>query len=356
MIRTALVVVTYNGQGDIEHFLESLQKTHKQDYRILIVVDNGSSDDTVPTVRRRAPDAHIISNRENMGYAFAANQGIRYCFEKGFEYVFLANQDVLFEKDFLPSLVSAMESDPLIGAAQPLIMLDPERTLINSCGNALHPAGFGYTRGYRKTLAQYHCERKEVAYCSGAAVLLRVAVLRRVGLFDEDFFMYHEDTDLCWRMRIAGFRCIVDPSSIVYHHYEFSRSIKKFFYMERNRVLMLLKNYSSASLCIFAPLILVWEGGIFFYSCVHSAIGKGTLTRKEKTRAYRSFFSKQIWVSLWKKRVAIQRSRIVPESAIVSLFDPVIQFQDIDNPILRAIANPLTRCYFFFARQIVRLF
>lgn len=356
MVRTALVVITYNGEKDITRFLESLQKTNHRDYQSLIIVDNDSHDDTLVVSQHLAPHAHIIRNQENKGYAVAANQGIQYAVDHSFDYVFLANQDLMFEKDFLPPLVHAMESDASIGAIQPLIMLDPERDLINSCGNALHPAGFGYTRGYRATPTQFSCERKDVAYCSGAAVLFRVSAIKRIGQFDEDFFMYHEDTDICWRMQLAGYHCMVEPSSLVYHHYEFSRSIKKFYYMERNRLLILLKNYSISSIVLFAPLVLFWEAGMLAYSALMTVAGKGTLTIKEKLRTYRYFFSTQHWRQLLAKRIAIQKMRIVPDRTIVKLFDPSIRFQDVDNPLLRVIANPITRCYFFFAKQILRLF
>lgn len=356
MPRIAIVVITYNGENDIRSFLESLNKIHSPDHQSLIVVDNNSHDGTVVIVKRLAPHAHIIRNPDNRGYATAANQGIRYARATGSDYVFIANQDLVFDKDFLPPLTRAMEDDRTLGAIQPLIMLDPERHRINSCGNALHPAGFGYTRGYRMDRAEYACIKQEVAYCSGAAILLRVSVLDRIGLFDEDFFMYHEDTDLCWRMRIAGYRCMVEPASIVYHHYEFSRSIRKFYYMERNRFLMMIKNYSTSSLFLFTPLILFWEVGMLLYSVLASACGHKTLTFKEKTRAYRYFFSKKLWIPLFAKRTAVQKTRIVPDVTIVSLFDAAIRFQDVDNPLLHIIANPATRCYFFFARQILRLF
>jgi len=404
-----LIVITYNGEKDIISFLESLNAVPSEITYSFVAVDNHSEDGTAAAISRLRSDAHIIRNADNKGYAAAANQGIRYAIDHGAQYVFIANQDLLFEKDFLSPLVKEMESDPSIAALQPLIMLDPERELINSCGNALHPAGFGYTRGYKSYVSdrrgsaasrhwrragtvsdesrtseaplqpkprwgfgvassttprvawiisdkKFFCQKQEIAYCSGAAVLFRISALQRVGLFDEEYFMYHEDTDLCWRMRIAGYRCIVDPFAVVYHHYEFSRSIRKFYYMERNRLTMMVKNYSFAALIIFIPLVLFWEAGMLFYSALMSIGGKGTLTFKEKVRAYRYFFSKRVWKSLLEKRAAVQKSRIVPDSAIVRLFDPAIRFQDVDNPLLRLIANPITRCYFFLARQILRMF
>ncbi|MBI4250464.1 glycosyltransferase family 2 protein [Candidatus Uhrbacteria bacterium] len=363
-----LIVITYNGEKDIIAFLESLNEVSAEIAYSFVAVDNHSDDGTTAAILRLAPHAHIIRNTDNKGYAAAANQGIQYAIDHGAKYVFVANQDLLFEKDFFTPLVREMESDLSIAALQPLIMLDPERELINSCGNALHPAGFGYTRGYRlypsvsrSALGNapkkiFSCEKSDVAYCSGAAVLFRISALKRVGLFDEEYFMYHEDTDLCWRLRIAGYRCVVDPAAVVYHHYEFSRSIKKFYYMERNRLAMMLKNYSFTAFMVFIPLVLFWEAGMLLYSALMSMSGKGTLTWKEKVRAYRYFFSERVWRSLLAKRAAVQKSRIVPDSVIVRLFDPAIEFQDVDNPLLQLIANPITRCYFFLARQILRMF
>lgn len=353
-MQVAIVVITYNGEKDIGQFLDSFHDTSSMKGLSLIVVDNNSIDTTRDKVVQLAPRSHLIRNMENKGFAGAANQGFEYAIASGAEYIFLVNQDIIFRKGWLDPLVEVMEKDASISAVQPLIMLDPERELINSCGNALHFLGFGFTRGYRKTLQEFSCGGPtEVAYCSGAAVLYRASALKHIGLFDEDFFMYHEDTDLSWRMRIAGYRCLIEPRSVVYHHYEFSRSIQKFYFMERNRFVIFLKNYEIKTLILLVPLFLLWEFGLLFYSLFVSLAGKQTLTLKEKLRAYGYFFSFRNIGKIIKQRYDIHRIRTVRDSRIVSLFTPEIQFQDIDNPLLRRVANPITKGYIALIKRFI---
>ncbi len=350
-----IVVITYNGEKDIQAFLESLRGTINKESAKLIVVDNNSSDATCREVGKLWGDAYVIRNTQNRGYACAGNQGMQYAIDNGAEYVFLANQDIIFEKGWLEPLIEEIKSHSETAAVQPLIMLDPERELINSCGNALHFLGFGFTRGYRKTLAEFSCaKRKEVAYCSGAAVLYRASALKTVGLFDEEFFMYHEDTDLGWRMRGAGYRNIVASHARVYHHYDFSRSIRKFYFMERNRYMILCKNYEFKTLLLLLPLFVIWEFGLLLYSILSSLIHpKQTLTLKEKLRAYAYFFHGKNLVRLIKARHETNKSRILRDRALAPLFESEIEFQDIDNFILAKIANPVTNAYTFFIRKLL---
>lgn len=354
-MKTYIVVITYNGEKDIQTFLESLRDTVQKASTTLIVVDNNSTDVTCTIVEKLWPDAHLIRNTENRGYAGAGNQGMQYAMAQGAEFVFLVNQDIIFEHGWFEPLHEEMKTHPHTAAVQPLIMLDPERDRINSCGNALHFLGFGFTRGYRKTLAEFPCaQREEVAYCSGAAVLYRISALTQIGLFDEEFFMYHEDTDLGWRLRCAGYHNIVISVARVYHHYDFTRSIQKFYFMERNRYMILWKNYEFKTCVLLFPLFVMWEVGLLFYSILSSfMIPSQTLTIKEKLRAYGYFFSGKKILQLLKKRYALSKTRILHDRALAGLFTSEIQFQDIDNPILRLVANPITRAYIAIIRRFI---
>ncbi len=354
-MKTYIVVITYNGEKDIQVFLESLRGTVEEISAKLIVVDNNSTDGTCRVVEKVWPNAHLIRNTQNRGYAGAGNQGMQYAIEQGAEFVFLVNQDIIFEHGWLEPLLQEMKTHPQTAAVQPLIMLDPQRDRINSCGNAFHVLGFGFTRGYQKTVLEYPCnQRKEISYCSGAAVLYRISTLKQIGLFDEEFFMYHEDTDIGWRMRSAGYQNIVIPAARVYHHYDFSRSIQKFYFMERNRYMILWKNYEFKTLVLLFPLFVMWEVGLLFYSILSLFIHpKQTLTIKEKLRAYGYFFSGKKILLLLEKRYATSKSRILHDRALVPLFTSEIQFQDIDNPILRWVANPITKAYISIIRRFI---
>lgn len=350
----SVIVPAFNGGAYMERFLTSFFATTRGLSPSLIIVDNHSTDHTREIVERLAPAAQLIRNSENRGYAGACNQGMRLALDRGSDICILVNQDMSFAESWLEPLVDALREDSQIGAAQSLIYLYPEKTLINSCGNALHYLGFGFTRCYRQTREQCRCDSiEERAYCSGAAVAYSRVALEKVGLFDESFFMYHEDTDLSWRMRLAGYKTVVVPSSRVYHEYEFSRSIQKFYYIERNRLLTIFRNYSIRTLLLIAPMLIVWEIGLMLYAVLGALAKKQTLGIREKMRVGGFFLKPSTWVSLVSARARVQRLRRVADRDIVRLFTDTIEFQDVENPLLKTVANPMTALYWRCIRWLI---
>jgi GT2 family glycosyltransferase len=354
MKKIAVIAITYNGQEDIGEFLRGYMR-HASSDATLIVVDNASSDATLDIVERTCPDAVLIKNTENGGYAGGARQGMEYAIAQGAEYIGVVNQDLRFTSRWLEPLVEYLDAHTRCAGVQPRILLYPDTEKINSYGNTIHYLGFGYTLGYQKHVQEYPCEDGRVlATCSGAAVLYRASALDAVGLIDERFFMYHEDSDLSWRLRLAGYDLALSCASTVYHRYEFSRSIKKFYYMERNRILMILKNYSPRALFLIAPMFLVMEAGMVGYSIAGTLFGtRDALTLKEKLRGYLYFFSPRALAYIIRERRKIQKMRTVGDDVIIKLFCDTIEFQDIDNPVLRYIVNPIMRQYWSFIKRIV---
>ena len=339
-----VVVITHNGEKDIDCFLDTY-RAYTPGNVPLIVVDNASSDRTLDIVREQYSDAVIVQNTINRGYAGGAREGMDYALSHGAEYVAVVNQDVQFSERWLDELIEYLDTHPKCAAVQPRIMMYPETDIINSYGNAQHYLGFGYTLGYKNTL--YSCENgKELATCSGAAVLFRSSSLRDVGHIDERYFMYYEDSDLSWRLRLRGYSLALCCGSTVFHRYEFSRSIQKFYFMERNRLILMMTNYSLKTLLLIAPMMIVMEAGMIAYSLLGTLLGKRDgLTLKEKARSYCYFFRPSTLRYLAQKRSTVQGSRRVSDKEIVRVFVDVVEFQDIDNVILRKIANPLTRWY-----------
>lgn len=354
MNTTYIIVITYNGAEDIGDFLSTYKK-YTPETACLIVVDNGSTDGTLEIIEREYPAAVILRNTTNRGYAGGARQGMEHALGKGATTIGVVNQDIRFSANWLKPLLDTLQQNPQCAAVQPRILLYPDTELINSYGNATHYLGFGYTCGYQKNVKEYTCHSEErVASCSGAAVLFRADALQRVGLIDERFFMYYEDADLSWRLRLAGYTLHLCCTSTVYHRYEFSRSIQKFYYMERNRFIMMIKNYSARALFIIAPMFLLYEAGMVAYSLVCTLLRKrGSLTLREKLRSYAFFLSPRNWLVLLLERRKVQKLRTVSDAHIVDLFCDVVEFQDIDNPILRYIANPMTRTYWNVIRRII---
>jgi GT2 family glycosyltransferase len=352
--KTYIVLVAFNGERFIPRFLSSLQEfTSRNDYE-LVVVDNCSTDSTVSIIEREVPFAHTLLQESNLGFAEGCNVGIRFAQEHAAHSIFLANQDLVFAKGWLAPLRSTLDEHPNVAAVQALILLYPQTDTINSYGNALHFLGFGYTRGYGIAKDQWRASTSQepIAYCSFAAVLLSPVAIAKVGLLDKDFFMYHEDSDLCWRFWLAGYECWIQADSHVYHQYEFTRSITKFYYIERNRLCILLKNYRLKTLLLIAPIFILWEVGMMLYSATASMASRKTIGSREKLRGYLYFFYPSHWRRLMLSRRAVQSSRVIPDREIVSRFTPVIEFQDIKNPLL-SVANTITIVYWKLIKRFI---
>ena len=325
--------------------LRSLSSAIKPD---LFIVDNASTPASVAYLREQAPEARLIINEHNDGFAKGNNDAMRLLLAENYDYILLLNMDASLAPDALTELIRIAEANPRAGAIQARLMLDPERKLVNSLGNDIHFLGFGYCRGYRQPFVDEGREKAEIAYPSGAAVLFRAAALRAVGLFDEEFWMYNEDQDLGWRLWLAGWQCLLAFRAVAYHQYEFSRSVSKYYWMERNRLLAAWKNYSVLSLLLFFPALLAMELGMSYFS-----LRSGWF--KEKRKAWAYFFQPRHWPYLIRSRRAAQRLRQVSDYKILPLFSGKIWYQEIDNPLLKYIANPVFAAYFAVMRGVIRL-
>ena len=149
------------------------------------------------------------------------------------------------------------------------MLLGSDASRVNNLGNAMHYLGFGFVKHYQEDADKWlNRDPSEVGYASGAAMLIKKEVLDKIGMFDEKFFMYHEDLDLCWRARLAGYKIILAPKSIVYHFYEFNRNKKMLYWTERNRWVCLLQNYSISTLIKLFPMLFIVELMMIVYSLI----------------------------------------------------------------------------------------
>ncbi len=214
MIKKSLVsvnILTYNGQDLIELCLKSVLEQTYSDIEIL-VIDNASEDETVSRIRQ---GIKIIQNKENLGFSAGHNIGIR---ESKGEYILCLNQDVVLDKNFIKNAVEAVEVDKKIGAVQG--KLYKKDKTIDTTGLLMFKNRRVVCRGQgEKDKGQY--KRGEIFGADGAAPLYRCSALEDIKInneyFDEDFFMFKEDVDLAWRIRLYGWRAIYEPMAIGYH-------------------------------------------------------------------------------------------------------------------------------------------
>lgn len=344
--KVAIILVNYNGKKYLPDCLASLKNLNypKENYKIFFI-DNGSTDDSLEYAKNNYNNFEYIINQNNLGFAEGNNIGIKKAIELGFDYVYLINQDTTSEPDLFKKLLNVLQSDDNIAAVQPRLMLWPEKDKVNSLGNSIHYLGFGFSSGgYQKFTGDL--EVKEIAYPSGAAVLIKTEVLKKIGLFDPKLFAYHEDLDLGWRMRLAGYKIMLAPDAVVYHKYEFSRSITKYYYMERNRFICLLENYKLGTLILILPAGIIMEIGLFIFS-----IFSGFWQQKIKVYAY--FLRWRNWKEIIRAKRAKRAIRVRGDREIIKLFTGKIEFQEIDNFILKYIVNPIFNLYWQIIKYII---
>jgi GT2 family glycosyltransferase len=232
---TLVIVINWNRWEDTLRCVESLHTTHIHNLDIL-VVDNASTDDSRENLRRSKFEFHLVELPSNIGFGGGCNVGIEIALEKGFEFVWLVNNDAIVSPDSLNNLVAAANANPHAGAIGSVIKdMDPPHGIQVFGGGQI-----GRLTGVSRPLKRAGA----VDYVSGASMLIRTAAILEVGAFDEEsFFMYWEDADLCRRLTDAGWTLEVCESSVVWHalsaslgrsnprlDYFFIRSAVRFFF------------------------------------------------------------------------------------------------------------------------------
>lgn len=221
-----IVVINYNARDFLKHCLDSLFKNGPSGDLKVIVVDNNSSDGSRQLVKEKFPQAELSDNEQNLGYAGAANYALRQIYTK---YVLLLNSDTEIFPGSIERLLDFAETKPKAAVIGPMLV-NADGTLQYSCRqfpsflvgtmhallSPIFPSN-PFTRSYQLE-TWGHKEEREVDWVSGAALLLRTEAAREVSLFDEDYFMYVEDMDLCWRLKQANWKIYYLPRAKILHH------------------------------------------------------------------------------------------------------------------------------------------
>ncbi|MFH0908131.1 MAG: glycosyltransferase family 2 protein [bacterium] len=239
-----VIVLNCNGMRVIRECLASLRQSTYPNFSI-VVSDNASTDGSPGWVEQHHPDIKVIRNSENLGWSGANNVGIRHALERGADWIWMLNNDVEVEPDCIDQMVRFGQEHPEFAILGPLIHYFEPRDRV----------WFEGGRTDFETLVADHCSYAEFSACpqeeryiSGCAQLVRSDVFRRIGLIDERFFIYFEDTDFCRRAGLAGFTMDVVRSAKMYHKVSaFSggigeRSPWKAYYMLRSGLLFWRKH------------------------------------------------------------------------------------------------------------------
>jgi GT2 family glycosyltransferase len=230
--------------------ISSLQNQTYRDFEVTIVDNSGKG-----LARERLGDlrgVNIIDAPRNLGFGTAVNEGWR---RSGSPLLATLNDDAIAHPDWLAAMVRTLESDPETGMCASQVRLYGEDQL-DSAGMLIAGDGSSKQRGHLHLFEGFEsCE--EVLFPSASAALYRRAMLEEIGGFDDDFFLYCEDTDLGLRARWAGWKCLYVPEAVVEHHYSHSAgraSPLKAYYVERNRLFVLAKNFP-AGMLVCAPFV-----------------------------------------------------------------------------------------------------
>lgn len=339
-----IIIPSYNGVDYFRSLLPQLSQEQYLDFDLeIVIVDDCSKDDSVHFIKNNFPNFTLLQTKTNSGYVGANNLGYEYAKKVKADFIYLLNQDTEIESNFLQPLYD-FACNNKFGTLQSKLRLYPETDKINTIGNVIHFLGFGYgSSGGSKD----HNDQKitKINYASGAGVLISMKALEDLGyLFDETMFAYLEDLDLGWSLKLLGYDNFLIPTSIIYHKYEFSRSMKQVYWFERNRLWVMLKNYKLATLLLFFPAWLIMEFGQLYFAWQNNYL-------RNKIKAYSWLFSIQEWHILLTKRNNIQAKRVLSDGEILSSFSGKILFQALDSFLLR-MANIFFNIYF----KLIRFF
>jgi hypothetical protein len=270
-----IVLVNWNGWRDTIACLKSLEKLDHPNFRL--VVDNGSTNDSVQRIRAEFSELQIIEMGKNFGFAGGCNAGIRLSLERGADYVWLLNNDTTVDPRTLSAMVEKAEADRKVGAVGSAIYSAVDSNRLLAWGGGYISFWLGRSRHFLRSVPD-----SGIHFLTGASLLLRRSALESVGLLDEAYFMYWEDADYCFRLRRDGWRLVVAEDSRVWHKEQgsvgkngalldgyFNRSATRFF--ARHAPIPLLSIWAGVSLRIFKRVLLfdwrrvraVWEGADF---------------------------------------------------------------------------------------------
>lgn len=309
----SFVILNWNGRERLINCLRSVEKV-KYSNKEIIVINNGSNDDSHEFVKKYFPGVKLTNLKKNIGYAGGKNLGVKK--SKG-KYILCLDNDTLVTPEFLSPLVEDLEKDKTVGIVQPQIRSMIYKNLLDSVGSFLTFNGFLYHYGYMKPYSKKIYKNPLFAYSiKGACFLMAKKDYQELGGLDASFLSYIEETDLCHRLWLSGKKVLYDPRGVIYHWgggdtLTMSNSNSSFFRTFRNRYYSYIKNFSSLELVKILPIYFLFSEGFVIMS----------LLRGKFLQAFYIQLGNLAWIlklpELLKKRRVIQRQiRKVEDSQI----------------------------------------
>jgi GT2 family glycosyltransferase len=308
------VVVSFSDAAATRRAIESLLGQTRPPIEVLLVDNHPKGHTAAAFPAWRFDDrVRLLHSRENIGYTRACNLA---AVQARGDWLFFLNPDARAETDCLEALLAAADTRTGLVGAQ--ILLPDGRT--NAGSNPLHISGLAWAGRFGEPVERGRPRR--VAAVSGAGALARTQAYRALGGLCEPFFMYYDDTDLCWRMCLAGWDVVFCPAATVWHDYTFDKGPAKWCWLERNRLWAVLSNYSLDALLLFSPLLV---GGELVVAA--RALRGGWLSGL--VRAWASIARQRGALRGWRRQV--QSTRRVSDAHLIELMTGTF-----DTPLFRS--------------------
>ena len=250
-----IVILTYNKWANTADCLNAIAHANYSHYHI-VIIDNGSTDETLGTLHAHYPDVTVIENHANLGYAQGNNIGVQWAMTVGADYVLLFNPDVIIAPNSISLLVQAAEKNSSAAFVGPTIYHFDEPNVIQSAGGLVDGWQFGH-RAMNVPDTDQFTDIEPVDWVTGCAILARCRTIKQIGLLDSDFFLYCEEVDWCLRAHELGYQIFFVPQSHVWHkgvQRNYSPSPLVTYYSARNELLLLTKHHAGIMPLIAAIL------------------------------------------------------------------------------------------------------
>ena len=335
--KTSIIIVNYNAGERLLHCLSGVVRSAVNSE--ILVVDNASTDQVADLIEVKFPQVTLIRSETNLGFGAGCNLAAS---RARSEYLIFLNPDTTVEDGWLEGLIRPLRQDAKAGMVTAKILLASDPNRINTCGNTIHITGIAMCRGFGLSPDDFN-HPQEVAAVSGAAFAIRRHLYELLGGFDEEMFLYMEDTDLSCRARLAGWRCLYSPESVVRHDYELKMTPLKVFYQERNRYLMLFKILRWPTLVILLPVQIVAELMAWGFVLL-----RDRANISNKIRAYGWIVAN--WRYVIKQRRAAQILREIPDRCLLRSTEFTLDFDQVSGGFVASLARWVLTPVFFVLR------
>lgn len=306
----SVIIPNWNGTSLLKTCLSSLKKQSIKNFEV-IVVDNGSTDDSVSYIKKNFPRFKVIQLPKNMGFATAANVGIKKALG---ENIILLNNDTETDKNCIKHLVTAAKNHSEVGMVTAKIKNFYNRNIIDNVGDEVDIVGHSFTRGTGKKDGSEFDRPGYLFLVTGGGALFRREIFKKIGYFDDSYFFYMEDVDFGFRAQLAGFKAWYEPKAVIYH-IRMATSSKNMAMVEpicfRNMTMNIIKDYPLSLIFYnfnWLKIILVNLNTIKYLA------SKGYLWGALKAEWYILVNLK----TLLKKRKEIQKLKIVSDQYIIN--------------------------------------